>query len=323
MLITVDHVADFYNRYPGETVTFLTRVTALEKLSGFTLRVSLPPQLTLSNYRLPPGYPYSQPEFEAGGETNYLVWRVEGDVALGSGYEYQTEARIAPLQRDTLLESRADVTAGLGRRAEAAEEAVTLAVTAKGRYLNYLPALYQDNDLMARFLMLFEGFWKPLDGQIRDTWLYFDPKITTPDFLPWLAGLIGLTLDERWPEERQRMLLGQAAWLYRRRGTKLGLQEFLQIYTGQPVEIVENRAENFRLGQESRLGPTVALGRDNQPHTFAVFAHLPALPPDDEAVRRRTIEAIIETEKPAQTSYTLHLEVEKQEVSKKMNGQFS
>ncbi len=318
MLVTIDHVADFYNRYLGETVTLLTRVTALEEVAGFTLRVSLPPELTLSNYELPPHYEHGRPEFEVGQKANYLVWRVAARILPGASYEYRVEAQIAPLNQDIMLESQARVTAtASGRRETSAVETVSIAVAAKGRYLNYLPALYYDNDLLARFLMLFESFWKPIEGQIGHSSLYFDPRLTTPDFLPWLAALIGLTLDERWPEARQRALLSQAAWLYRRRGTKQGLQRYLEIYTDRPVRIVENRAEDFRLGAEARLGPTIALGRENRPHTFAVFVRLPALSPDDpaeqaqqELMHRRTIEAIIEAEKPAQTSYTLHLEVE-------------
>lgn len=318
MLVTIDHAADFYNRYPGETVTFLTRITVLEEVAGFVLRVSLPPELTLSNYGLPLHYEHNRPEFEVGRDANYLVWRVAARISPGTSYEYRVEAQIAPLHQDTILESQARVTpTASGQREASAVETVTIAVAAKGRYLNYLPALYYDNDLMARFLMLFESFWKPIEGQIGHSSLYFDPKITTPDFLPWLASLIGLSLDERWSEARQRALLGQAAWLYRRRGTKLGLQRYLEIYTNRPVRIVENRAENFRLGAEARLGPTVALGRSNRPHTFAVFVRLPALEIDDESertqqelIRQHTIEAIIEAEKPAQTSYTLHLEVE-------------
>lgn len=320
MSLTIAHAADFYRRYPGETVTFFTRVTALDAVSGFTLRISLPPELTLEGYHLPVPVEQTLPEFETGGPANYLLWRVEERVPAGTSYEYRMEARIALVSCDTLLESQAIVTAGTGRGLAMAEEMVTVAVSSKGRYLKHLPALYEDNDLIGRFLMLFESFWKPIEGQIEQMSLYFDPKMTPPDFLPWLASWIGLVLDEHWPEEQQRRLLCSAASLYRKRGTKSGLQEFLEIYTGRPAQITENRAENFSLGSGAKLGSAIALGRDNQPHTFSVMLRLPPLQAATKAertrqelVRQRTIEAIIEAEKPAQTSYTLHIELEERE----------
>jgi hypothetical protein len=127
-----------------------------------------------------------------------------------------------------------------------------------------------------------------------------------------------LTLDERWPEEKRRKLLASAVALYRKRGTRLGLEEYLEIYTGARVRVTEHGAHNFRLGPQARLGLGVALGTINRPHTFTVTAYLPAEPdeayaaPEErarlEARRRRMLEAIIEAEKPAHTSYTLHVE---------------
>lgn len=84
------------------------------------------------------------------------------------------------------------------------------------------------------------------------------------------------------------------------------------------MRVTEHGAHNFRLGANARLGPGVALGTVNKPHTFTVTAYLPAEPgeaqmaPEErarlEAQRQRMLEAIIEAEKPAHTSYTLRLE---------------
>jgi phage tail-like protein len=186
-------------------------------------------------------------------------------------------------------------------------ESVVVAVFAQGGYLEYLPALYHRDELMGRFLMLFESFWSPIAGQIDQLPLYFDPRMTPPDFLPWLASWLDLALDERWPEERRRLLLRSAAALYRKRGTRQGLQRYLEIYTGEKAEIVEHRANNLRLGEQARLGPGVALGVANVPHTFTVVLSLP----DDGAEKAEClhmIEAIIEAEKPAHTSYTVRVE---------------
>ncbi|MEW5960089.1 MAG: phage tail protein [Chloroflexota bacterium] len=314
MLLTIDHIADFNRRYPGETVTFWTRVRTLEPVPGFTLSISLPLELTPGAYHWPCGYPHSMPDIEIGRSARCLVWRVKDNIPAGTNYEYQLEAQIAPLAHDTTLESRAEVTVD-GPGQAAATETAAIAVSARSRYLRHLPALYTDNDLLARFLMLFESFWQPIEAQIGYISSYFDPQLTTPDFLPWLAAWIGLSLDERWPEARQRQLLRAAASLYRRRGTRSGLQEFLEIYTGGQVNIVENRAENFQLGRSAKLGPGIALGQTNRPYSFTVTVYLPPVetanqtgPSWSEQTWRRTLEAIIQAEKPAHTSYSLRLE---------------
>jgi phage tail-like protein len=174
---------------------------------------------------------------------------------------------------------------------------------------------------MGRFLMLFESFWAPIEKQIEAAALYFDPLFTPVELLPWLAAWVDLTLDERWPEAKRRRLLRSAVALYRKRGTRPGLQEYLEIYTGAEVKITEHGAHNFRLGPNARLGPGVALGTINQPHTFTVTAYLPAGDGDGHvqtpeqrarfaAERQRMLEMIIEAEKPAHTSYRLRLETQ-------------
>jgi hypothetical protein len=133
--------------------------------------------------------------------------------------------------------------------------------------------------------------------------------------LPWLASWFNLVLDERWPEEKRRRLLRSAVSLYRQRGTCRGLREYLKIYTGEIPQIIEHRARNLVLGIDARLGPGVALGTQNEPHTFTVILRLPPVDGVEkeeivqkEENRRRVIERIIEGEKPAHTAYNLQLE---------------
>jgi len=165
--------------------------------------------------------------------------------------------------------------------------------------------------------MLFESFLAPIEGQIDNLPFYFDPDFTPARLLPWLATWVDLTLDDHWPEAKRRQLLKRAVSLYRKRGTRRGLQEYLEIYTGAQVQISEHGARNLLLGPEARLGPGVALGTLNMPHTFTVTVNMPpaegvagtaAERERYENDRRRMIETIIEAEKPAHTSYTLRLE---------------
>jgi phage tail-like protein len=321
--LVISHVTDFYRRYPGEMVKFYTCVDVQQPLTGLTVRITLPRGLVPGASRALAG-----PHASAGNDgalvevapdvgTSHFVWQAEGKLPAGTRCEYQLEARVAPTERDVILESRAVATCE-GVQGEEAEEIVAIAVSAQGRYLDYLPAFYREDELMGRFLMLFESFWAPIEGQIDHLPFYFDPQMTPSDFLPWLASWLDLALDEHWPEERRRQLIGSAASLYRKRGTKRGLQEYLEIYAGGKVQIIEHRANNLRLDPEAKLGSGIALGMDNVPHSFTVILRLPPISSPgrkrekerQELERRRRIEAIIEAEKPAHTSYNLQLEID-------------
>jgi phage tail-like protein len=310
--VIISHVTDFYNRYPGEKVTFYTRLTIRERVSALTLRIFLPEELTPGNYQAPVGQLLVAPEFETTATGTTLIWSLSEDLSPGTVYEYQTEAKVAMTLEDINLASQAVVTT---RGQEAiAEEVTSVAIHAKGKYIKHLPGLYEQDELMGRFLMLFESFWTPVDRQIETIFYYLDPRLTPAEFLPWLASWLDVELDERWPEARLRQLLRWAIALHRSRGTKWGLLKYLEIYTGHQAEIVERRARNFGLGGDARLGPGVALGRANQPHTFTVTLRLPAIKAAhekeqqrQEEIRRRTIISIIEKQKPAHTVYTLNL----------------
>ncbi len=321
----VDHVVDFYHRYPGEKVTLFTRAEIMEPREDLTLRISLPEELELEEL-----WAVSKPDgqteidqtssVEVDGAKHILVWSLAGELAPRS-YEYRTEATVASTSRDVQIESRAVLTGTAedsDQQVVLAEESTTISVQSKGRYLRYLPEIYEQDDLMSRLLMLFESFWAPIEMQIDNMHCYFDPRLTSSRLLPWLATWVGLDPDERLPEERQRELLRSAVSLYRRRGTGHGLKDYLEIYTGGEAKIIEYRAENFRLGPEAKLGPNIALGRENEPHTFTVMLNLPPMSdldqgnrhPTDETARqaekrRRTIKRIIETQKPAHTGYKL------------------
>lgn len=299
---TVAHVADHGRRYPGEAVRFFTRVEVEEPLPGLVLRVVVPEGLALDGYQALSAEMDAAPSIEVDGETRYVTWELT-DLAAGQRGEFRAEATIDHIGQGTRIESRAVLTGA--DHAVVAEEWATVAVEAQGRYLRYLPEIYAQDDFMGRFLMLFESFWAPIELQINNRRHYFDPDLTPEGFLPWLASWVGLSLDGRLPEERQRELLRSAVSLYRRRGTKHGLKDYLEAYTGGRAQVIEYRADNFRLGPEARLGPNIALGRENVPHTFSVVLHLPPSSSGEEPIRRRVVESIIEAEKPAHTGYKL------------------
>ncbi|MFC1871831.1 phage tail protein, partial [Chloroflexota bacterium] len=146
-------------------------------------------------------------------------------------------------------------------------------VKLQSSYLEFLPALYRDDEFMGQFLLIFESILKPIENTVDSSSLYFDALMTPEPLLPWLASWIDLTLDPSCPIERRRQLVKAAAELYRWRGTRRGLTEYLRIYTGSTPEISEY-IPGMRLEPETRLGINTRLGSSGEGHHFTVTIEL-------------------------------------------------
>jgi phage tail-like protein len=170
-------------------------------------------------------------------------------------------------------------------------------------YLEYLPAPYHADPFIGRFLLIFESILGPIERMIDSLASYFDPRVAPAELLPWLASWVGLELDENWPLERRRQLVAWAVTLYRWRGTRRGLREYLRLYTGRTPLIVENFA-GMRLGQDAQLGTTTRLGDGSRrPHWITVTV----LTDDPAKLDERILRRIIEAQTPAGVGYTLEV----------------
>lgn len=173
--------------------------------------------------------------------------------------------------------------------------------TEPSRYLDYLPAIYREDHFLGRYLKIFENILTPIEKLIDNVHLYFDPKMAPAALLPWLASWVDLVLDEEWPIEKRRELIGSAVELYQLRGTRLGLKEYLRIYTGTEPEIIEHFG-GLRLGGQSLLGWNTILG-DGQDHCVTVTLELE----ESSKVDVDKVRSIIEAEKPAHVGYKLNV----------------
>lgn len=313
--LVVSYVADHIRRYPGEEAHLYCRVQVREPLEAISLEVAIPAGVEFRTVNCLRGINEGDVNLRRVADHAYLVWTLQEAIGADRTFEWEIVTKIKPTNQDRTLESRAVCTARSADQGDIItdEESLAIAVAARGSYTRYLPAIYLRDHFMGRLLMLFESFWAPIDNQISHIDSYFDPSVAPPDFLTWLASWLDLTLDEGWPEARRRDLLKSARRLYAKRGTRVGLQEYLEIYTGGEVQIVEHKAQNAHIGRQFVLGTGNALGRDNYPHTFTVNLRLPADADSPEAIRdeaywQRVVRKIIEHEKPAHTSYTLHIE---------------
>ena len=175
------------------------------------------------------------------------------------------------------------------------------ALSGRSNYLEYLPAIYSQGDFMGRFLMIFESVLGPIEGVIDNISHYFDAGTAPEELLPWLASWVNLTLDETWPLERRRELVRSAVDLFRDRGTRRGLREYLRVYSGVEPKITEDYG-GISLAGQARLGLNTVLG-EGRPHTFKVTLELD----DPDSVNVEQLKAIIEAEKPAHSGYTLEI----------------
>jgi phage tail-like protein len=189
-------------------------------------------------------------------------------------------------------------------------------------YLNYLPGIYQADAgkgaLIGRYLKIFEKILAGIEDGVEAAGHeiegieqvidriheFFAPETTNAEFLDWLAGWMALILREDWEESKKRRLIGRIVSLYRIRGTKKGLEEYIRIYLpGVEVEITEIVAP-LQIGVQSTIGKDTYLG-GSPPHFFLVMIMLPEPNLELKKQREKAVRAIIDLEKPAHTYYQL------------------
>ena len=103
-----------------------------------------------------------------------------------------------------------------------------------------LPALYQDDPMAQAWLAALDEVLAPVFLTLDGFPAYLDPWLTPADFVPWLAGWVGLVLDPAWPMGRRRAAIARAAELYRLRGTRQGVEAAVELATGVSPEVTES-----------------------------------------------------------------------------------
>lgn len=150
-----------------------------------------------------------------------------------------------------------------------------------------------------------QRYFDPGPAGLADSRKVADYNRTPSEFLGWLAGWVALALRDDWTDDHKRNFIAKAVQLYRLRGTKAGVAQFVQTYTGgPPVEIFEQAAE-FQVGDHSRIGVDTVLG-GGAPFFFRV--KLTSSDPLGFKKQMDMVTALIELQKPAHTSFSLEVE---------------
>ncbi|MGD8590194.1 MAG: phage tail protein [Chromatiales bacterium] len=181
-------------------------------------------------------------------------------------------------------------------------------------YASLLPELFKQPDsgtvpdgdptsVVGRLLRIIEPMFDEFESVLDDISDYFNPQLAPEDFLPWLASWTALVLRVDWSPEQKRKALAQIIPLFRKRGTKSGLEEYLKIYVGEGVTIYDEH-DQFQIGKKSQVGVDTIVG--GQPaHLFRVNVAFTTPDPAELSKKTASVRAVLDVEKPAHTHYSL------------------
>jgi phage tail-like protein len=178
-------------------------------------------------------------------------------------------------------------------------------------WINFLPGIYQDTDeenadFLRRFLLVSAHLTSGVEENLEFVHELFDPRITDAKWLPWLASWLAMPLLEGWDEEKRREIIQRTPELYRKRGTAEGLKLALRLFADVEAEIHEGEwpYPGLVIGRSSTIGKDTVLS----PPVFISQCFTVELPDGKAAISRerlRTVQALVETEKPAHAHYAL------------------
>ena len=181
-------------------------------------------------------------------------------------------------------------------------------------WIDFLPGIYQDADeenadFLRRFLLISAHLTSGVEENLEFVHELFDPRITNQNWLPWLASWLAMPLLEGWDEEKRREIVQRTPELYRKRGTAEGLKLALRLFADIKAEIHEGEwpYPGLVIGRSSTIGKDTVLS----PPVFASQCFTVELPDRKDEISRerlRTVQALVETEKPAHAHYALVFE---------------
>jgi phage tail-like protein len=161
-----------------------------------------------------------------------------------------------------------------------------------GHLCHGLPGPFQDDRFAWLLTSVFDTELAPMFLALDNLPGYFDPRLAPEDFVDWLAGWLGLPIDDEWPLERRRRFVAEGARWVRTRGTRAGLALLIELLTGARVEVTDSGGVAYS---------TVASG----PLPGTPRAELRVRVEDPETLER--VEALVDAERPAHVIATVEV----------------
>jgi phage tail-like protein len=164
----------------------------------------------------------------------------------------------------------------------------------------YMPAVFRQDPFMQRLLRMFDELLIPLLETVDAVDCYFDPLMTPPAFVDWLASWVGEELSAAWPDRSRRGLVSEAAAIHRARGTRAGIKRAVELVAGCEALVIDN-TEGLRLDADGRLGLNTGLQASEQNRIHIVLRGS-AAEIDLEAVNE-----VVRKLKPAHCAFSVEL----------------
>jgi phage tail-like protein len=181
-------------------------------------------------------------------------------------------------------------------------------------YMQFLPGLYREVDLVSRLMSIFEQAFEPSVHALNAMWAYLDPLTAPSALLPFLAHWVGWRMLPFLDDQTQRRLIRHAVELYTWRGTRRALRFYLHLYTGLPLDDHLTQEASKHIAIEEPYGPGFILGdsylgRDTLLGGGQSFHFIVRLRPRvDQDLDSSLLRMIIDAEKPAFATYELYIE---------------
>lgn len=122
-----------------------------------------------------------------------------------------------------------------------------------------LPMGMLDDDFFVRYVSLFQDVATSLMEDADNVPNMVDVTVAPLEVVRWLGSWIGVTwIDSSLPDDLQRRLVREAGRMLAWRGTRQGLQRWLEVVTGGPAEVNES-GRIVRDGEAEREAPWVRM----------------------------------------------------------------
>lgn len=172
-------------------------------------------------------------------------------------------------------------------------------------WMEYLPEIYRQADdkkmFLERYLGIFQTMYEDLGQRIQESAQLFDMELAEGKFLNWLAEWIAIEESYIWSEEQLRRLLADGISLYKRRGTRQGVIDFVTLYTGErPFLLEAHQLQYFR--KDRKQAERLHRLYGSNPYSFTVLVREEVL---HSVQKQKTLIQIIEGIKPVHMELNL------------------